>query len=77
MNVAKLHPGNELYWTAFWRLDSYRPVGMGGAGKIPWGAIMDYCDRLDLDERQRDTMVLVMSHMDAVLLQYLKEKNDG
>jgi hypothetical protein len=72
-----LNPGNELYWTAFWRLDSYRPIVGNGVGKIPWGAIMDYCDRLDLDDRQRETMELVIDEMDKVLLKYLKERKDS
>jgi hypothetical protein len=55
----------QLFLTAFFRLDKCRTASFGGIGDIPWAAIMDYCDRLDInDQEQRDDMEHHINELD-------------
>lgn len=46
-----------MYLMAFYRLDTCRNQTMSGMGAISWMMIMEYCDRLGIDEEeQRDDM---------------------
>lgn len=71
-NAPELMPGLGLYYEAFCRLDSCRPIGMS-LGPIPWNYIDDYCDRTTVDGDQRDAM---HHHVRAMDNAYLKFKED-
>lgn len=58
--------------SAFMDLDSSRPVGFGLA-PIPWLTIHDYCDRLGLEEEQREDMHYHIDAMDTAFRKHHKK----
>lgn len=49
-NRPELHEHLAFAWQAFLELSTDRPVGLGGAGPIPWAAIDRYARRYRLDD---------------------------
>ncbi|AJD82850.1 tail chaperonin [Achromobacter phage 83-24] len=72
-NAPELKPGLELYWLAFQRLSSGRPVGMA-PGAISWMQIEEYCDRVHVYGEERDIMHHHIQKMDAEYLKAIKAK---
>jgi hypothetical protein len=46
-DAPELYQGLSDIFTAFWKLDSDRPIGMV-AGRIPWSSIDRYARRFDI-----------------------------
>jgi len=69
-----LHIGLELYYAAFWELDTCRPIGWG-MGPIPWAAVKDYAQTFDLDEEQQESLFFLVRKMDNEYLKYMSKKN--
>lgn len=72
-NAPELRLGLELYLTAYFDLDSCRSLGME-AGQIPWTAVEDYSDRLELTDAQRDDLHFFVKRMDEAIAGQLKKK---
>lgn len=62
--------------TAFHRLSTTRPIGMGN-GPIPWHHIVDYADRLDLDRSNTDALVDIIQEMDGAWLEWQEKQSEG
>lgn len=73
-NAPELLPGLQLYSQAFRRLNTCRSVGFG-AGPIPWTATEQYCDQLELEGEQRDTMHHHIERMDECYLTWSAKKS--
>ena len=65
--------GLQLFLSAFLDLSSCRTMGMA-PGPIPWNAVHDYCDRLELDEEDREDMHFHVTRMDQVYLDHVAQK---
>jgi hypothetical protein len=49
-NPPTIRAGLELQFEAFSQLSTCRAIGMESEGQIPWTAIMQYADYLELDD---------------------------
>lgn len=65
--------GLTLFLSAFYDLDSCRPVGWE-EGPIPWTAMADYCDRLDIQGDQREDLIYHVRQLDIEYLKYKASK---
>ena len=64
--------GCQIYFSAFYALDSQRPAAMESLMPIPTNAILIYCREMGMDEEQRQVVGEVVRRMDV---EYLKIKN--
>lgn len=71
-NAPELLPGLDLYYEAFFALNSCR--GMGGP--IPWTAIREYANYMGVEADEFDRLVLLIREMESERDQYLEEKKD-
>lgn len=53
-------------WAAWWELHSDRPIGMGGAGAIPFSAIDRYAERYGLIGDAFETFIDLIRAMEGV-----------
>lgn len=74
-NAPQLELGLELYYGAFFDLNSCRPVGME-EGPIRWIDIHDYCDRLEIVGDQRDDMHYHIRSMDNAFLEWKRAQRN-
>lgn len=74
-NAPQLHLGLQLYYDAFFELNTCRTVGMG-LGPIPWTAVIDYARAFEFDDEQTDSLIYFVREMDAAFLAQ-KNKKDG
>ena len=75
-NAPILLPGLQMFMEAFERLNTGRPVGFGGLGRISWRDIQEYCDRTGItDEEQRDDMEYQINALDAAYLDWWESTN--
>ncbi len=72
-NAPELELGLELYYGAFWDLDSCRPLGMG-EGPIPWIAIEQYAQLNDIVGDQREMLHFHIRQLDNAYLQHRASK---
>lgn len=72
-NAPELWPGLELYFNAWFELDSTRAIGMG-VGPIPWNAIESYCQALELGAEQKAKMHRLVRALDRVYLDKQRKK---
>lgn len=72
-NAPELRIGLQLFMTAFMDLHSCRPAGFG-LSPIPWTAIHDYCERLDIIGEQREDLLYHVQALDDAYR--LKHKKD-
>lgn len=63
--------GLELFYEAFHELSSCRQIGLG-LGPIPYTAIVEYCDRNEMDV---DHTVEIIRRMDGALLDHCRESS--
>jgi len=70
-----LHPGLELYWTAFHELNTCRSYGFT-PGPIPFTAIMDYARAHEFSEDQTETLFHHVRVMDQAYLDYNHRKSE-
>jgi hypothetical protein len=73
-NCPVLQEGLDLFWDAFGTLSTCRALGQGVLGPIPWTAIMDFCDRMEIVDEQRDRMVAYLRTMDKVYIEHFSQK---
>lgn len=73
-NAPELIIGLDFYFNAFEDLHLERAVGLT-EGRIPLSAIKSYSMDLELDEEQRDNMVVYIQRMDAAYLNYARSKS--
>jgi hypothetical protein len=72
-NAPVLELGLQLYIEAFFELHAARPVGME-EGMIPWAAIWDYCERLEIVDDQKDDMFHHIHQMDLAYREFRSRK---
>ena len=72
-NAPKLFFGLELYYDAFWELNTCRSAGWG-VMPIPWSSIRDYSVTFDLDEAQEEDLFYLIRVMDNAFLDYHEGK---
>lgn len=73
-NAPQIEEGLDLHWDAFGVLTTTRQIGQGVLGPIPWTAIMEYCDRYEIEEEQAERMVAYIRAMDRVYLDHFHKK---
>jgi len=61
--------GLEIFYEAFHELSSCRQIGLG-IGPLPFTAIVDYCDRFEMDEAQT---IEILRRMDDLFLEHCRE----
>lgn len=71
-NAPELLPGLELYYGAYLDLQSHRQLGLE-EGPIPHLAVMDYADRYDFEEDQRDDLLFFVKKLDAKYFEWRRE----
>jgi hypothetical protein len=74
-NAPSIMPGLELYYIGFLELNSSRSLGGFGIGPIPWLAIEQYSQALELDEDQKMAMHFHIVEMDKAYLRHQQKKN--
>lgn len=72
-NAPELENGLELFIQAFFELNTSRNTGFD-YGPIPWIVISDYCDRLEIDDEQREDVFYHIRALDSVYLEFVKSK---
>ena len=73
-NAPQLGLGLELYYIAFFNLESCRLNGVS-IGRIPWTAVQEYCISNEFSEEQvRDTH-LYLKMMDNEYIKFVSRKN--
>ncbi len=75
--APELQPGLDLYYRAFWVLDSCRAPGFGASGRIPWTAIDRYSTRHELTGEQRVDMEHHVDKLDLTLLKFQSDKAEA
>lgn len=73
-DAPEVAPGLELYYHAFQRLSTCRPVGMG-LGPIPWTSIKQYAILQELDQLQSEALEYHISRMDSAFLDRMNKKD--
>lgn len=63
-NAPGLHMGLELYYDAFWELNTCRRVA------IPWSEIVRYANEYDLNEEQRIWLSYLVRELDQAYLKH-------
>ena len=74
-NAPSILPGLELYYIGFLDLTSSRSLGGFGIGPIPWLAIEQYSQVMELDEDQRFAMHHHVAEMDKAYIRHMQKKN--
>lgn len=72
-DAPELEPGLDLFYLAFMDLTTCRSMGFG-EGPIPWTAVRDYCNDMDLEGDQREDMFIHIRLMDTVYLNHRASK---
>lgn len=73
-NAPELHPGLNLFYTAFLDLTSCRTLGYS-QGPIPWLAIDHYCQANEIEGEQREDVFYHVAHLDKAYLDWSSKKN--
>lgn len=68
-NAPELQMGLELYYDAFWELDTCRPA-VFGLGRIPWLAVREYSVAFEFDTEQSDWLYHLIRVLDGVYLKH-------
>lgn len=72
-NAPELRFGLELYFGAFFDLNTCRQIGMGIA-PIPWFSIRDYALVYEFDEEQTDDLFFFIRKMDHAYIAHHDRK---
>jgi hypothetical protein len=75
LNAPELTLGLELFYNAFLELTSCRSNGMG-IGPISWLAMMEFCDRFEIYNDQREDFVYYVRQLDEVYLSWNNKELD-
>lgn len=73
LNAPELFLGLQLYYEAFFDLNSERSHGMGLTA-IPWSRIKDYAVAYEFDEDQTENLFIYIRAMDNANITYLESK---
>jgi hypothetical protein len=73
-NCPQLEEGLEIYWDAFGVLTTTRMMGQGFIGPIPWTAVIQYCDRYELDFEQSERMIAYLRALDKVYQEHFHSR---
>lgn len=76
-NEPALYPGDDFFLSAFYRLSSCRQYGTDLPGPIPWDKIVQYADRAELDEENKEVFVHVIQEMDGGYLKRYERKQEA
>lgn len=68
-NAPELHPGLNLFYTAFLDLTSCRALGTS-QGPISWLSIHYYCEANEIDGEQREDVFFHVTRLDKVYLDW-------
>ena len=71
--APELMRGLDLYYEAFWRLDTCRSVAMD-LGPIPWTAVHAYGTEMRLSRRQRQDLHHHVTAMDLAYRKWVRER---
>jgi hypothetical protein len=74
LNAPVLEANLEMFFAAFFELDTDRPQGMMGIGRIPWAAIQHYGVANHYDAEQLDDLHRFIRAMDNAHLERLESK---
>lgn len=74
-NAPELKLGLELYFGAFFDLNTCRPIGWSIA-PIPWSSINDYARTFEFDELQTEDLFFYISHMDIAFINFHRSKTE-
>lgn len=72
-DAPELELGLDLFYLAFMDLTTCRSMGFG-EGPIPWSAVRDYCDEMELEGDQREDMFNHIRMMDTTYLNHRASK---
>ena len=72
-SAPTLRLGLDLFLMGFMDLSSCRPAGFG-VSPIPWTAIHEYCERIGVEDDQRDDMLYHVQIMDQAFLGHHSKK---
>jgi hypothetical protein len=65
----------QLYYQAFWDLNSSRNFySGGGAGPVPWHVIREYAREHDLSRDQALDLHFHMANLDHIMIEHLRKK---
>lgn len=73
LNEPMLHEGLDIYYSAFWELNTDRQVGMG-LGPIPYSSIRNYCKDRGLGGDQSDNMMRLLRKMDSEFIKFQEKQ---
>ena len=73
VNAPELRPWLQLYFKAFFDLDSERNHGMGYC-KIPFTSVLTYAQFYEFDAEQTDDLIFFIRRMDDAHLDRLNKK---
>lgn len=73
--APQLWLGSELFWGAFWDLTTCRTTGLSVA-PIPWSAMKEYADLLELDDEQTESLFLLVRAMDNAYMDFRARKKE-
>lgn len=76
LDAPTLFKGLEIYFEAFFDLDTERHHG-NGLMPIPWSAILRYAKFQTFDERQTRELMFYTSRMDSWYLNHLAKKMEA
>jgi len=65
----------ELYYRGFLDLATHRQIG-STLGWIPAMAILDYCDRIELEGDQREDFVSLVKRLDYLYLEWTGKRGN-
>lgn len=74
-NAPRLSVGLELYWEAFFELNTTRPAGWG-VHPIPWNSIRDYAEAYEFSDEQTASLFHHIRNMDQVFRDHHSKKKD-
>lgn len=72
-DAPELFTGLDLYYGAYFELDSCRKESASGAGPIGWDVIEFWAIRNALDADQAEDLQYYISRMDSAYLKYVRE----
>lgn len=72
----ELLPGLDIFWNAFWELQSDRQSGMG-VGPIPYTAISCYANDFGFIGDDFDDLVFFVRQMDDEFLKFTRDNKPG
>lgn len=73
-NAPNLTLGLELYFQAFFDLDSERGIGFGAVSRIPFSSIVEYCRAYDFSMDEMEDLIRIIRDMDLAYIHYFSEK---